>query len=338
MAGEGLVARLIEAAYAAPFEEAPFSELVALCQEHLDAAYVGFAMKDHAGAEPSCAPMAALHIGQTRLTEALVSHDVLLRSEFYSDCLTQGRLGAEIGALVERNENGSCVFSVFYEKEQRQRAKAQLALISRLGPHLDRALTMCRLRSDHRSELELSRRLLDRVPCAAFIVDRVGRLLRTNARAEEMLRQADGIGIDQNGLCASHPADSNELLREIAAPRKAREPLVFLRRPSGAQPLIALVGSLVEGEHRVLVLVRDPELEISVPASAIARVLGTTPAEARLVERLVRGATLKEAAARLHISEHTARTQLKAVFGKTGTRSQADLLRRVLVALPSSLG
>src|SRR6476619_6475258 len=133
MAGEGLVARLIEAAYSAPFEAKPFSGLVALCEEHLDAAYVGFAAKDYAGPAPFGAPLAALHIGQTPRTEALVTHDVLLRSEFYSDCLTPDTLGAGIGALVERNENGSCIFSVFYEKAHRQRAKEQLASISRLG-------------------------------------------------------------------------------------------------------------------------------------------------------------------------------------------------------------
>ena len=42
------------------------------------------------------------------------------------------------------------------------------------------------------------------------------------------------------------------------------------------------------------------------------------------------GLELTEAARRLRISIHTARTHLKSLYGKTGIRSQAELVRRVL--------
>jgi DNA-binding CsgD family transcriptional regulator len=49
-------------------------------------------------------------------------------------------------------------------------------------------------------------------------------------------------------------------------------------------------------------------------------------AERRLVGRLIAGDDLREAALSLHVSLHTARTQLKSIFGKTGRRTQAALL------------
>ncbi len=42
------------------------------------------------------------------------------------------------------------------------------------------------------------------------------------------------------------------------------------------------------------------------------------------------GDTLREAAAALGIKEGTARSQLKPVFGKTGTRRQAELVKAVM--------
>ena len=64
---------------------------------------------------------------------------------------------------------------------------------------------------------------------------------------------------------------------------------------------------------------------------------GLTLAEARLALHLVTGETLRSAAAKLSISYETARTQLKNVFGKTGTCRQAELVVVVLTALPDCL-
>jgi len=64
---------------------------------------------------------------------------------------------------------------------------------------------------------------------------------------------------------------------------------------------------------------------------------GLTPSEARLALRLVTGKTLRSAAAELHISYETARTQLKRIFGKTGTCRQAELVVAIVTAFPACL-
>ena len=44
------------------------------------------------------------------------------------------------------------------------------------------------------------------------------------------------------------------------------------------------------------------------------------------------GYNLSEAATHLKVSVHTARSQLKSVFRKTGLHSQSDLVRRVALS------
>jgi DNA-binding CsgD family transcriptional regulator len=58
-----------------------------------------------------------------------------------------------------------------------------------------------------------------------------------------------------------------------------------------------------------------------------------TPAEARLVVRLTAGESLQPCAKALGIKYETVRGYLKAVFQKTKTRRQAELVRVVIRAL-----
>ena len=58
-----------------------------------------------------------------------------------------------------------------------------------------------------------------------------------------------------------------------------------------------------------------------------------TPAEARLVLRLMEGGSLRPSAAALGIAYETARTVLKSVFQKTGMCRQAELVIVIMNAM-----
>ncbi|MCI5073658.1 helix-turn-helix transcriptional regulator [Oricola sp.] len=57
---------------------------------------------------------------------------------------------------------------------------------------------------------------------------------------------------------------------------------------------------------------------------------GLTPAETRLVESLLAGASVAEHAESLGISNNTARVHMQRVLEKTGARRQAELVRMLL--------
>ena len=70
------------------------------------------------------------------------------------------------------------------------------------------------------------------------------------------------------------------------------------------------------------------------PQAAFLRAeFGLTPAEARLVLRLVAGDALRSSAKALRIGYETARTTLKSVFQKTGTCRQAKLVIVIIHAM-----
>ncbi|WP_018261261.1 helix-turn-helix transcriptional regulator [Methylobacterium sp. WSM2598] len=110
------------------------------------------------------------------------------------------------------------------------------------------------------------------------------------------------------------------------------ESWVLIDRP-GQRPLIMhatpvpVLGE--DGPHSVLILV-DLDDSTRPSTAALERIFGLTPAEARLAVKLTRGDTLAEIAEQHGLSVHTVRTQLAAVFSKTNTSRQAELVALAL--------
>jgi DNA-binding CsgD family transcriptional regulator len=65
----------------------------------------------------------------------------------------------------------------------------------------------------------------------------------------------------------------------------------------------------------------------ALPADAVAAVFNLSPAESRVLERLIAGRTPAEIAQDIGSALPTVRTHLSNIFAKTGTTRQVDLVR-----------
>jgi len=74
------------------------------------------------------------------------------------------------------------------------------------------------------------------------------------------------------------------------------------------------------------------------PIAAAGSRFGLTPGELRLLRPLATGSGLRCAAIELDISINTAKSRLRAIFEKTDTHSQAQLVRLLLEPKPALLG
>ena len=77
----------------------------------------------------------------------------------------------------------------------------------------------------------------------------------------------------------------------------------------------------------------DPEHRRELPVERLTQVFGLTPAEARVAAALSQGDRLEEIAASGGVTVGTMRSQLKAIFAKTGATTQAVLVGLVAQVL-----
>jgi len=105
----------------------------------------------------------------------------------------------------------------------------------------------------------------------------------------------------------------------------------FIEHPP-SEPLTASVFALHPSDPaaaRLLLTLHDPRQRRGQNWQCFAQRFGLTPAELRLCMALTEDLCLADYSEQFHISPHTARSQLKRIFEKTGTHRQVQLLRLI---------
>jgi DNA-binding CsgD family transcriptional regulator len=183
---------------------------------------------------------------------------------------------------------------------------------------------------------------VDDATCPLIQVDADARILWTNRLARERLRRHPGL-VAAAGRLRARRRERDAALRETV--RLAVRELQS-QRPLNVVPKQAWAVALGEDEAGVplhcWVLLEDNRALVSFDdAETLARrvagaqeVYGLSPAQVRLAHAIVEGYDLAAASGRLGVSVNTLRTQLQRIFDKTGVRSQAALIRKLLSAEP----
>lgn len=188
---------------------------------------------------------------------------------------------------------------------------------------------------------------LDRNPTGIVILDGLGRTVLANRAARAMAEQGDSFRLSRDGIAALRPQDDAALGRLIGAAARfgadgglAGGGAMKLPRRNGKRDYAAIVKPLARRDSilsslmpAVCILLTDPDAAASHSAAMLRQVYGITPAEQRLVERLIGGDTPEQAAGALGVGLPTVRSQLASLFRKTETSRQPELLR-LLVSLP----
>ena len=134
---------------------------------------------------------------------------------------------------------------------------------------------------------------------------------------------------------ACNRVDQTAQPSDLATPGRPGD-LVRICRDDVQPPYRACVfplkpGHVVRGLTSVsqAVLFVDGPNQDAVPAQAdlFSRAFQLTPAEARLAVHLASGSSLSDAADVLGVTYSTVRAQLRAIFDKTATHRQTELLR-----------
>jgi uncharacterized protein YhfF/DNA-binding CsgD family transcriptional regulator len=220
-----------------------------------------------------------------------------------------------------------------------------------VASHLDRGISLLKSLNEQQHYSDTLEAVLARIQTAVLTVGPAMAIGFANPAGEALLQRGDGLLVKNGRLMARLLADDRCLTAAIynacgpsvvpvSSPRPIRQPsagtLVSVRRDEGESPYRAAIFPLRRG-HAVrelasrtdaVLFVDDPnDAGSAAPKDLYTRAFRLTPAEARLAVHLASGASLTKTADEFGVTYNTVRAQLRAIFDKTETHRQIDLVR-----------
>ncbi len=265
----------------------------------------------------------------------------LERNAYYAEFLRQSGNRYFIAANLENDGTRRVNLTVQRQRHAGHVQRREIALFHKALPHFRAAFALARELGGLR-EQERMHASAPPGAAATVLVDAQGTVLQLSAGAEETLAEAGFF--DPAARAIAPLANGAAVLRAIAdcarladgsieapppAPIEWRGPasrwrvhaapyvagdLIWLRRPAALLALVPLTPRALETE-----------------TDALTALFGLTAAERSLAMALVHGASLKDFAAMRGVSINTARSQLAQLRIKTGVRTQAQIVRRILL-------
>ncbi|MDW3688840.1 helix-turn-helix transcriptional regulator [Cupriavidus sp. CV2] len=264
------------------------------------------------------------------------------RSPFYRDFFHRFDLCSYAACLVERKPHYEVYFALQRSFSQGNFTPADVSALDWALPHMRSAMAM-RDRTLGLSRLaQLSAQILERLSFGVIAFSPERRVLLSNGIGERWVRRLDPAGKAGEWQLSRSLAD---LVTAACAPHSTVPAhAAIARHASGAcAQLIVLplppshVFALPWQQPAALVVIHEDAQTPAQLPQLLREVYGLTPAEIRLASLLATGMGLPEASERLSVRHETARSQLKAVFLKTGASTQARLTR-LLTQLGTALG
>ena len=259
----------------------------------------------------------------------LYTREEMATDPHHQEFLRPRDLGWGAYSVVDLPAGERLIFSVQRQLSRGPLDSEQIRFLQHLRPHLARAATITARMG--LGQLDRQLELLEEIDLPAAVLGLGGRVVAANA-AFLARREAAGGG---ERLALPDEAVGRQILVALEAIAASRLPplLSFAVAPAGSRPAMILrllplrrgAQGLFTGALAVLVLheIQPPPLP---EATLLSDLFGLTPAQIRLARLLMQGHSLPQAAAATGLSRETLRTQLRAIFEKTGTGRQAELV------------
>lgn len=264
------------------------------------------------------------------------------RKAVYRAWLEGWGLRQELGMVLADPEFGALYLVYHWAQVQKEGAIADaVAKLTRLKPHLEISLKLCRRMEERAAKEDALLWLMDHSPHGIALLDDDLQVISANREAKHIFSEKDALSARSD----RRPGGSvriRDILRDIELPtalddgalladrgqelvlpqRKDRLPVIVT-----AKRISPRKGNLpCQSKPSIVLFLRDTEKEHEMSFGAFVSAFRLTSAEARLVNSLARGKSLNEHASEEKTSPQTARWHLKNVYSKTHCRGLVNLI------------
>ncbi|MCV6586870.1 MAG: helix-turn-helix transcriptional regulator [Marinibacterium sp.] len=275
-----------------------------------------------------------------------LSDEELHESQVYQEVLEPGGVEYSLGVNLVEDTRSLSYFLALRNKSHNRFDQADCDLMTELVPHLNRAVILQRDIGTIDFEKNVAANTLDNMAIGVIVVNRLSKVLYSNATAQEILEDRDGLAI-VDGIAVPNTASEGQLSAAIdhviarARTGKATSgQAVSIDRNKSLVPLQIFVSPIL-GDHMrsgwaraseplAVLTIRDSERPIETRQEVLCKVFGLTASQARLVTLIVGGLSVQNAAKNAGITEASARQYLKVAFDKMNVSRQGEMVAKVL--------
>jgi DNA-binding CsgD family transcriptional regulator/PAS domain-containing protein len=275
---------------------------------------------------------------EVRYSQGLTTTAELQRDRYYADFLGPARVAHSYSLKIDYGASLPAYLASTRSPRKPGFEETEGKVLLTLEPHIRRALELHRRVGGNLA----FNRMLDALPTGIVFADQNGRLLWWNRRAEEIFEAKDGLWAGPTGFRTARRNEEEKLralIRQASMVETKAMPsagAMAISRPSLCRSYAVLVSPLRQAQSPVskavvAVLITDPERGVPDGAAArLAQQFGLTPAEANVAAALLDGASVETVADSLSVGIATARTHVRKILEKTGTKRQSELVRVLL--------
>ena len=280
--------------------------------------------------------------GAIELDHQIVPKAELFASDYYHGFMKPRDMRALMRLTLAHRGRFLTIISLLRPHSAQDFDAAAIERCQVLMPHLQRAAQIRFQAGDAGAILGGLSDVIDRSATAVLLLDRDGQVKFASRAARNMAAAADAFLLRRNQLEIFNPDDDAAFQRLVAGAAgalgdfDARGGVMRLARgpgKSGYTVTVARAGeetSWIGNEPMVLVLIANPDVTPIPTREVLAQLFGFTVSETRVAERLMMGDSPEQAATFLQVKTATARWHLAALYRKTGTKRQAELVRLLL--------
>ncbi|HMS26461.1 MAG TPA: helix-turn-helix transcriptional regulator [Burkholderiaceae bacterium] len=206
--------------------------------------------------------------------------------------------------------------------------KKNVAALRQLYPHIQRAFNLHWEWRSMQEQLVTYHASLDSMDFGVLFINPARRVQYANRMGNVFSNELFGSGIPKAGSLA--------LLLDSAAKGKGGATVLTHSPIMGIAFPVSPPVRNTSGETRatVMLILVDPEKRPDAAAEFVSNAFALSKAESRLIPFLLEGKKPADMAAQLNLKLPTVRSHLSAIFAKTGTSRQQELIR-LIGALPS---
>lgn len=298
-------------------------------------------------------------VGEWTHCHEVVPDDVVARHPFYQEFLIPYDRRYMSGTKLVDTPEATIILATLTGTEQGPLAGAALEFLTRLLPHLQRACRLGLQNFVYSSQALVGQMLVNKLRQPVILMTPHGEVMHVNESAHGLMRSTGLVAVEGGRVVLPEP-HLQELLRHCRemeqsikatqatdgpAPEAAATSFRSLMVTRGARPSAAARETLYAffsllapqqmmgtfGLRPVVMLIfYHPDSAPSIDSSLLYAVFGLTPAECRIATLLAEGLSLKQIADVQGTQHETVRKQLRAIYQKTSTNRQPDLVRLLL--------